>query len=147
MGVLEPLCTRTAHGALAAGLGHEVFPFLCRARLEQLTRPLQMRPKQGRVAHDAFDVGEAFLLPIGNASGRDELPEVLVPRAPELHPSTIRTFEAAAPDATWCGDDTGRIVHMHGTGADGWEGGVEQGHLNALSNAIALAREQSDDDA
>ena len=42
MGMLEPLCTRPAYGALAAGLGHEVFPFLCRPRLEERARPLQM---------------------------------------------------------------------------------------------------------
>ena len=42
MGMLEPLCTRAAYGALAASLGDEVFPFLCRARLEELARPLQM---------------------------------------------------------------------------------------------------------
>ena len=147
MGMLEPLRTRAAHGALAAGPGHEVFPFLCRPRLEELARPWQMFGEQIRIAHDALDVSEPFLIPVGDAGGRDEFPEVLIPRAAKLHPSAVRTFEAAAPDAPRRRNDMGGIVHMHGTGADGWERGIEQGHLNALPDPVAAAREQSDDDA
>ena len=39
-----------------------------------------------------------------------------------------------------------RVVHAHGTGADRREGGIEQGHFNALPDAVALTREQRDDD-
>src|SRR5262245_29108104 len=97
--------------------------------------------------YDTFDVGEPLLIPVGDAGGHYELPEVLIPGAPKLHPAAVSTFKAAAPDAPWCGDDMGRIVHMHGTGADGWERGIEQRHLNTLSKTVAPAREQGDNDA
>src|ERR1700752_2077138 len=131
MRMLEPLRARAAYGALATGLGHEVFPFLGRARLEELTRSLQMFGEQIRVLHDAVDVGEPFLIPVGDASSHDEFPEILIPGAAKWYPAAGRTPKAAAPDAPRCGDDMGRIVHMHGTGADGWERGIEQGHLDA----------------
>ena len=92
-------------------LRHEVLPFLRRARLEELARPLQVCGEQMRVAHDTLDVSEPFLVPVGDAGSRDELTEVLISGAPKLHPSTVRTFKATAPDAARCGNDMGRVVH------------------------------------
>src|SRR5262245_5070498 len=109
--MLEPLRTGTAYGALTAGPGHKVFPFLCSARLEELARAGQMSGEQVRVTHNALDVGEPFLVPVRDAGNRDELPEVLVSGAAKLYPPTVRTFKAAAPDTSRRRRDVGRIMH------------------------------------
>ena len=141
MGVCEPLRTRAAHSALAAGPRHHILPFLRPTLLEELQCPFQLFGEQLRDEHKAFDIGEPLLVPIGDASGLDKLAEVLVAGAAKLHPPTIRTFEAAAPDATRRRGHMRGVMHAHSTGADRWEGGIEQGHFNALPDAVALSRE------
>ena len=147
MGMLEPLGTRAAHGALAAGCGNEVFPGLRRARLEQFTRPSQVFSAQLRVAHEALDIRQPFVIPGSDASRLDEVAEVLITGAAELHPPTVGTLEATTPDATRRGDDVGRVMDAHGTGADRWERGMKQRHLDPLPDAVAVPREQRHDDA
>ena len=118
-----------------------------RSRLKELAGPLQMFGEQSRITHDTLDVSESFLIPVGDAGSRDEFPEILISRAPELHPLTVRTFKAAAPDTARCTNDMGRIMDLHGTGTNGWKRGIEQGHLNVLPDTVAAACNQGHDDA
>ena len=92
MRMLEPLGTGAADGALAAGFGNEVFPFLGRAGFEELTRPLQIFFVQRRIVQNALDVGQPFVIPVGNPGGLDKFAKVLVAAA-IVHPATVRTLE------------------------------------------------------